>query len=229
MSAQHGCHMQIVDYRIPTCYSQIKMNDSAIKTDHRAIVATKSDQVIDRKKHHTLISYLPPLPQRHAQLLSGLQSAVLASMCESAKPQEPWNTFYSLAKQWLNEIYPPRSANPYFRTPEMKLLHRYNNRLLHVGRLEEASALISQVGKWSVQINHAQLAGHTFNGSYHPARNRSCDAAVLHNLQLNRRKFKEAVFTCHSGSFDHQPLLPHVTRFSSMNILYLNVTNNVKV
>ena len=66
--------------------------------------------------------------------------------------QGEFDHFYNVAFQLLNQFYPERtitvtSRNPGYITPAIKAsLHR-KNRLMHAGKVEEASALAERIGK----------------------------------------------------------------------------------
>lgn len=52
--------------------------------------------------------------------------------------------------------------------------------------------------------------------------------SVLYHLQPNRQRSKAMSFARPSGSDDHRPPLPYVTRVSSVNILGVNFTTDLK-
>ena len=62
------------------CYTTIKILDSALKTDHKAIIATTHDRptVISRNKRSVRVAFRRRSPQQHAALLWGLESVDLS-------------------------------------------------------------------------------------------------------------------------------------------------------
>src|SRR6218665_2306713 len=65
-------------------------------------------------------------------------------------PHETWDAFYKDASARIDSIYPQRkvrltTSEPSFMTPEIKSILRRKNRLMHRGRIEEASALTRRV------------------------------------------------------------------------------------
>jgi hypothetical protein len=66
--------------------------------------------------------------------------------------QEEFDSFYATATCLLNQFYPQRSItlttrDPQFITPEIKAMLRRKNRLMRLGRLEEAGALAERIGR----------------------------------------------------------------------------------
>src|SRR6218665_1841172 len=109
-------------------YTNIKILDSAIKADHKAIVASSRTHITSWKKGATSVDFRKRTPQQNAALLECLSKTPLQSIED---PQTAWDQFYSIVVNALNIIYPPRSvtitsADPNYVTPEIKSLLRRN-------------------------------------------------------------------------------------------------------
>jgi Reverse transcriptase (RNA-dependent DNA polymerase)/Endonuclease/Exonuclease/phosphatase family len=144
------------------CYGSIKILTSAIKTDHRAIIATTEGGIISMNKKNVRITIRRRTPQQNASLLRHLESVDLSYIAAIDDLQNAWNSFYLESKTILDQIYPLRritmtSSDPPFLTPEAKLLLRRKNRLMRAGRLEEASAMARRVGLLIERTNRAHL------------------------------------------------------------------------
>ena len=66
--------------------------------------------------------------------------------------QVKFDQFYRTSRRLLEQFYPERrvkvtSRDPNFMTPEIKIKLRRKNKLMRTGRLEQAGALASQIGK----------------------------------------------------------------------------------
>ena len=77
-------------------------------------------------------------------------------------PQAFYNLFYASAVGLLDEFYPERtvtvtSRDPSYMTPDIKAKLRRKNRLMRAGRVEEAGALASQIGKDITRRSKRQL------------------------------------------------------------------------
>lgn len=144
-------------------YTTVKIVASAIKTDHKAIIATTYGTVYTRNKRSRQASYRRRSPDQHATLLRSLQEVDLSHILNITNPQKAWDAFYLEALGKLDLIYPIRvatmtSADPRFLTAEAKHLLRKKNRLMRSGRLEEASAIARKVGKLIEKVNRRHLS-----------------------------------------------------------------------
>ena len=110
-------------------YTNIIILDSAIKTDHKAIVATSRTHITSLNKRATSVVFRKRTPQQNAALLECLSKIDLTPLQSIEDPQTAWDQFYSIVVNALNIIYPPRSvtitsADPNYVTPEIKSLLR---------------------------------------------------------------------------------------------------------
>lgn len=134
------------------CYTNIKVVASAIKRDHRAIIATVHRPVISRYKRPTRVTFRRRTPHQHAALLDDLSGDDFDSICACEKD----------ALVRLDKVYPIRkvtitSANPRFIATEISNSFEEKNRLLRAGRVEKASACACMVGKCIERATKAQL------------------------------------------------------------------------
>jgi len=65
-------------------------------------------------------------------------------------------------RKWMDEYYPVRtvtttSREPAFVTPDIKHLLRRKSRLMHAGRIEEASAVAARIGIAIAKANRREL------------------------------------------------------------------------
>jgi len=73
-------------------------------------------------------------------------------LARKADPQAVYDAFYASATGLLDAFYPERtvtmtSRDPSYVTSEIKAKLRRKNRLMHAGRVEEAGALVHQIGR----------------------------------------------------------------------------------
>jgi len=134
------------------CFATVKVLNSAIKTDHRAIVAVPHGPVITRGKVLTRVVYRRRSPPQHAALLRCLSEVDLSALLEASDPQRAWDLFNMETIGRLDTIYPLKmvtmtSTDPPYVTPAIKLLLKKKNRLIRAGRLKEASAYARRVGQ----------------------------------------------------------------------------------
>ena len=144
------------------CFSSVKVLASAVKSDHRAIIAVPSGPIIGRKKTRRHVVTRRRSPQQHAALLNLLNLVDFSALKEESDAQAAWDLFYSVTGRILDTIYPIRkvtmiSADPQYYTPSIKLLLRRKNRLMRAGRLEEASACARRVGREIERVTSAHL------------------------------------------------------------------------
>lgn len=97
-----------------------------------------------------------------AALLRDLSQVDLSDILSIEDPQTAWDHFYREAFDRFDRGYPMRtvtttSAEPFFITPECRLLLRRKNRLRRAGRTEEASACARRVGMGIERTTTAHL------------------------------------------------------------------------
>lgn len=77
-------------------YTNIKILDSAIKTDHKAIVATSRTHITSLNKRATSVVFRKRTPQQNATLLECLSKIDLTPLQSIEDPQTAWDQFYSI-------------------------------------------------------------------------------------------------------------------------------------
>src|SRR6218665_3265785 len=139
-------------------YTNVKVVASALKTDHRAIIATDGGTINHQPQQAPVrIAYLRRTPTQYTTLLASLSETNFNSIYASDDPQTAWDLFYAEARSSLRQVTITSSADPSFTTPEIKYLLRRKNRLMRAGRVEEASAFADRVRKCIQRVTGAQL------------------------------------------------------------------------
>jgi len=121
----------------------IRVINSPLNADHKAIVATTEGTFTAHNKTRTQVYFRKRSPDQHASLLRSLKNLDLNEFRNLADPQEAWNLFYTQASSRLEYYYPSRkititSKDPEYMTPEIKSLLRRKNKLMRKGRIEES-------------------------------------------------------------------------------------------
>ena len=129
---------------------------SAVKIDHRAIVAISLGVVRSRAKSlgpktQVRVEVMRRSTGQHAALLRALSDADLSGLTVITEPQAAWDKFYAKCHRCLREFYPKRkitvtSTDPPHFTPGFRFLLRRKNRLMRAGHLDEASACARRIG-----------------------------------------------------------------------------------
>ena len=121
------------------CYDGVKVVNSAVKSDHKAIVAYVGSQPNNINKHTMKRKYRRRTPARHAAFLKHISNVQFAIGSDS-DIQANFDKFYEEMHILLDQFYPEReisvtSADPRFVTPIIKSMLRRKNRLMRSGRL----------------------------------------------------------------------------------------------
>src|SRR6218665_2976754 len=138
-------------YASKECFAAVRALTSAVKSDHRTIVAVSSGVFRSRAKTRVRVEVMRRSPDQRAALLRALSDADLSVLSGITELQAAWDHFYAECHKRLREFYPKRkvimtSADPLYFSPSLKLLLRRKNRLMRAGRLDEASACARRVG-----------------------------------------------------------------------------------
>ena len=142
-------------------YSAVHVVQSTVRSDHKAIVAFAERQPI-LCKARAIITYRCITPTHHALFLQFVSSTEIFNFDQSPNTQAAFDHFYDTAISLLNLFYPERevtvtSRDPDWITPSIKAKLRRKNRLMRSGRVEEASALATRIGKDITKRNKARL------------------------------------------------------------------------
>jgi len=138
----------------------IKVFNSTVRTDHKAILATKNRDIRDKAKRSTTKIIRKRSPNQHANLLHDLAHHDISHLNED--PQLAWDRFYQELLGWLDQYYLARTVaitnrEPAFVTPQIKNLLWRKNRLMRKGRVEEAGAIANRIGKLVTKANSVLL------------------------------------------------------------------------
>ena len=144
------------------CYPGIKIITSAIKSDHKAIVAVSDRPITNLNKQSVRVSFRKRSPEQHARLLSSLSELDEKTITSIADPHQAWDAFYNEAVNRLNQHYPVRqitmtSSDLDFMSSEIKFMLRNKNKLMSAGRVEEANALAIKVKDAITKANAVEL------------------------------------------------------------------------
>jgi len=143
---------------------------SVVRSDHQAVVACTASHPVRVIKQTRTMTFRKRSPTQHALFLDFLTKHVdiFDTLFDHAiDTQSAYDWFYSIAYELLNHFYPKHtitvtSRDPEYITPAVKSKLRRKNRLMHKGRVEEASALAKRIGediKRKCQTRLAKLDG----------------------------------------------------------------------
>ena len=144
------------------CYDSIKVVTSAVKSDHKVVIAYSGIRKVTLHKNKKKLMFRRRSPAQHALLLQHIAGLKLQFDNDSHDVQGKFDQLYDVLVELLNRFYPERritvtSSDPDFVTADIKALLRRKNRLMRAGRLEEASALAIRIGATIRRRNSVQL------------------------------------------------------------------------
>ena len=122
---------------------------------------TLKGNVRDRTKNAEKRFYRRRKPDQHANILLQLRNFDDSHLVSISEPQAAWDAFYQLMWKWFDDYYPFQvvtvtSREPAFMTPYIKYLLR-KNRLFKQGKIEEASAIATKIGRSIARSKSRQL------------------------------------------------------------------------
>lgn len=131
------------------CYATVKVVTSTLRSDHKAIIAYTGTPLQPLNKTNERKVIRRRSPTQHAQFLHHI-SQLQINVPSNCSVQHNFDTLYAIMHDLLDSFYPEEyitvtSSDPPFVTPVIKALLRRKNRLMHKGRVEEASALSERV------------------------------------------------------------------------------------
>ena len=124
-------------------YPEIKIINSLVNSDHKAILATDDKHL----KNYNKIKESHQIRDRSSKNTANLREFLTQNAPPQFQPnnstQESFDTFYDYSAQLLNTFYPihtitTSSSDPPFVTPYIKFLLRKKNKLMRQGKLNEA-------------------------------------------------------------------------------------------
>ena len=131
------------------CYTTVRVVDSAVKSDHKAVVAY-AGQVnvlpLNKRRHRRL--FRRRSPAQHARFLEF--APTLNIDLDNDDVQLNFDTMYAVMLNLLDRFYPEReitvtSSDPPYVTPAVKAHLRRRNRLMRAGRTAEADAIAARI------------------------------------------------------------------------------------
>jgi len=136
----------------PNIYSSIKVVQSSVKSDHRAIVAYTGCRKTALNKTSAVIELRRRTLNQHAMFLQfsiGIVFDVAVNTSTCFKRE--FDKCYSTALGLLDRFYPiPKvsltSNDPPYVTADIKCLLPHKNKLMRSGRVEEAGAIAAHIG-----------------------------------------------------------------------------------
>ena len=111
-------------------YSNAKVVQSTVVTEHRAVVARDDNNcIVDFNKKTNTATIRLRTPRQHAAVLSHLQTYSWDSVCSATEVQQAADLFYDQMKTIVDDYYPmstitTTSRDPGFVTPEVKSMLR---------------------------------------------------------------------------------------------------------
>jgi len=121
------------------CYTTVRVVESTVKSDHKAIVAYQGQMQMNKRRHRRL--FRQRTPAQHARFLEYASTLnIKLDDCNSAQPN--FDIMYGVMSELLNMFYPEReitvtSSDPPYVMPAVKALLRRKNRLMRAGRTKE--------------------------------------------------------------------------------------------
>ena len=144
------------------CFDHVKVLNSSIKSDHKAVIAYTGSVKITVNKSRGVKVYRKITPSQHASCLAHASSLQYIVNKDNDVQQE-FDRFYTTLINLLDCFYPERSviitsADPGFVTPAVKAMLRRKNRLMRRGRIEQAEALAHRIGRAIIRYNSVELS-----------------------------------------------------------------------
>jgi len=144
-------------------YDHIKVVTSAVKSDHKAVIAHTGPTITSLNKTSTVKTYRKRSPSQHASFLS-VARMLSYTVDKDNDVQSEFDRFYSMAMSLLDQFYPEKSvtitsADPEYVSPAVKTMLRKKNRLMRSGRrVHEAEALARRIGAAIIRFNCTELS-----------------------------------------------------------------------
>src|SRR5664279_2190384 len=143
-------------------YDGIKVVKSAVTSDHMAIIAYSGEVVKTVGKTRRVCKFRKHSASQHAHFLSSVLSPVHI-VNQDGDTQNEFDRLYNSMSQLLEAYYPERtvtitSTDPPYVTPAVKRMMRRKNKLMRLGRCEEAAAFAVKIGAAIKNFNSAELS-----------------------------------------------------------------------
>ena len=139
----------------PLQYDTVRVVKSVVRSDHQAVVACTASLPVRVIKETRTTTFRKCSPSQHAlfhDFLSKHEHIFVTLFDHALDTQSAYDEFYGIVYELLNYFYPKQtitvtSRDPTYITPAVKSKLRRKNRLMHKGRIEEASALAKRIGE----------------------------------------------------------------------------------
>ena len=154
-----GTHLLDRIFVSDSIYTVVRVISSLVKSDHKAIVAYADRNCGAPAKTRVKRTYRRVTPTHHALFLQHV-STLDIGVDKHSDTQTMVDEFYRTARELLDRFYPERtitddddddddvsSRDPDFVTASIKARLRRRNKLMRVGRIEEADVLTVRIGK----------------------------------------------------------------------------------
>src|SRR6266536_1278941 len=155
-------------YTSEPSYTNIKALESAITTDHKALVCTRDTRDVNlpgllKEKISVTKQYRRRSPSQHARLFDLLKECTWEEVLYCSDVQTAFDNMYFKLHFLLDSIYPLRNVavtnrEPSFVTPYIKAQLRLKNKLMHRGKLEAAEA-IGRFIRGSITRSNTKILG----------------------------------------------------------------------
>ena len=132
-------------------YSNTKVVEATVKTEHKAIVARVNlEPIINFNKSKRTVELRRHTPAQIGSMLCFLQAYRWHGVCLNYNMQSAADSLYCILNYILNVFFPVTkitvsSRDPDFVTPEIKMLLRDKNVLMRKGRMVEADIISAKV------------------------------------------------------------------------------------
>src|SRR5208282_4644712 len=143
------------------CYEHIKVVTSAVKSDHKAVIAYSGHRKVVLRKEKQVRMFRRRSPTQHAPLLQHIANMKFC-FHDTKDAQGNFDQLYGIMFGLLDKFYPERiitvtSTEPDYVTPAIKAQLRRKNRLMRAGRVDEANALATRIGATIKRRNLVKL------------------------------------------------------------------------
>ena len=145
-------------------YTGVKVIQSVVTSDHKAIVAYSGGVKHTVSKTRRVCTFRKHTAAQHAHFLADVSDPIHIVNCDgSGDPQTEFDKLYGVLLELLDTYYPERtvtitSADPPYITPGIKYMLRRKNQLMRTGRVEAAAALAVKIGDAIKKYTSAEMS-----------------------------------------------------------------------
>ena len=144
------------------CYDNVQVITSIIKSDHKAILASSSENKLLGKKQSWTAKYRKMGPSQNAAFLGCMKDYKFV-VDEHSSVQEEFDGFYESMITLMNNFFPEKTItmtdkDPDYITPAIKAKLRLKNKLLRQGKMEQANVLSGRIGHIIAKKNSSEFS-----------------------------------------------------------------------